>query len=142
MSMRSQYTYALSNDCFNLTDYATYENLGFSGVSAYNADNSGYIDNTNNDRTNYIRNNGIAVQHNIVISYPRCLTSKVRGLNNRNVKYFQIQYPQYAFEWCEERTRIPFVAVLMACNMCYNKRYDYLGLLVERRQSCNYFGWN
>ncbi|MBS6504476.1 MAG: radical SAM protein, partial [Veillonella sp.] len=101
----SQYTYALSNDCFNLTDYATYENLGFSGVSAYNADNSGYIDNTNNDRTNYIRNNGIAVQHNIVISYPRCLTSKVRGLNNRNVKYFQIQYPQYAFEWCEERTR-------------------------------------
>ena len=26
----SQYTYALSNDCFNLTDYATYENLGFS----------------------------------------------------------------------------------------------------------------
>ena len=46
----SQYTYALSNDCFNLTDYATYENLGFSGVSAYNADNSGYIDNTNNDR--------------------------------------------------------------------------------------------
>ncbi|ETJ31084.1 Radical SAM protein, partial [human gut metagenome] len=56
----SQYTYALSNDCFNLTDYATYENLGFSGVSAYNADNSGYIDNTNNDRTNYIRNNGIA----------------------------------------------------------------------------------
>ena len=101
----SQYTYALSNDCFNLTDYATYEKLGFSGVSAYNADNSGYIDNTNNDRTNYIRNNGIAVQHNIVISYPRCLTSKVRGLNNRNVKYFQIQYPQYAFEWCEERTR-------------------------------------
>lgn len=101
----SQYTYALSNDCFNLTDYATYENLGFSGVSAYNADNSGYIDNTNNDRTNYIRTNGIPVKHNIVISYPRRLTSKVRGLNNRNVKYFQIQYPQYAFEWCEERTR-------------------------------------
>ena len=101
----SQYKYSLSNDCFNLTDYATYENLGFSGVSAYNADNSGYIDNTNNDRTNYIRNNGIAVQHNIVISYPRCLTSKVRGLNNRNVKYFQIQYPQYAFEWCEDSTR-------------------------------------
>jgi len=101
----SQYTYSLSNDCFNLTDYATYENLGFSGVSAYNADNSGYIDNTNNDRTNYIRNNGIAVQHNIVISYPRRLTSKVRGLNNRNVKYFQIQYPQYAFEWCEDSTR-------------------------------------
>lgn len=101
----SQYTYSLSNDYFNLTEYATYENLGFSGVSAYNADDSGYIDNTNNDRTNYIRNNGIAVQHNIVISYPRCLTSKVRGLNNRNVKYFQIQYPQYAFEWCEDSTR-------------------------------------
>ena len=63
------------------------------------------VDNTNNDRTNYIRTNGIPVKHNIAISYPRCLTSKVRGLNNRNVKYFQIQYPQYAFEWCEERTR-------------------------------------
>ena len=101
----SQYTYALSNDCFNLTDYATYENLGFSGVSAYNADNSGYIDNTNNDRTNYIRNNGIAVQHNIVISYPRRLTSKVRGLNNRNLLYFAELYPQYSISWCEESTR-------------------------------------
>lgn len=101
----SQYTYSLSNDYFNLTEYATYENLGFSGVSAYNADNSGYIDNTNNDRTNYIRNNGIAVQHNIVISYPRRLTSKVRGLNNRNVLYFAELYPQYSIRWCEESTR-------------------------------------
>lgn len=101
----SQYTYALSNDCFNLTDYATYENLGFSGVSAYNADNSGYIDNTNNDRTNYIRTNGIPVKHNIVISYPRRLTSKVRGLNNRNVLYFAELYPQYSISWCEESTR-------------------------------------
>jgi len=98
----SQYTYSLSNDCFTLTEFTTYGNLELSRV---NADNSGYIDNTNNDRTNYIRNNGIAVQHNIVISYPRRLTSKVRGLNNRNVKYFQIQYPQYAFEWCEDSTR-------------------------------------
>ena len=87
---------------FSLIEDATYGSLKLSRV---NVDNSGCIDNTNNDRTNYIRNNGIAVQHNIVISYPRCLTSKVRGLNNRNVKYFQIQYPQYAFEWCEERTR-------------------------------------
>ena len=82
MSMCSQYTYSLSNDCFTLTEFTTYGNLELSRV---NADNSGYIDNTNNDRTNYIRNNGIAVQHNIVISYPRRLTSKVRGLNNRNV---------------------------------------------------------
>ena len=101
----SQYKYSLSNDCFNLTDYATYENLGFSGVSAYNADNSGYIDNTNNDRTNYIRTNGIPVKHNIVISYPRRLTSKVRGLNNRNVLYFAELYPQYSISWCEESTR-------------------------------------
>lgn len=101
----SRYTYSLSNDCFNLTEYATYENLGFSGVSAYNADNSGYIDTTNNDRTNYIRNNGIAVQHNIVISYPRRSTSKVRGLNNRNVLYFAELYPQYSIRWCEESTR-------------------------------------
>lgn len=98
----SQYKYSLSNDCFNLTEYATYENLGFSRV---NADNSGCIDNTNNDRTNYIRNNGIAVQHNIVISYPRRLTSKVRGLNNRNVLYFAELYPQYSISWCEESTR-------------------------------------
>ncbi len=39
------------------------------------------------------------------ITYPRRLTSKVRGLNNRNVEYFQNQYPQYAFEWCEDSTR-------------------------------------
>ncbi len=39
------------------------------------------------------------------ITYPRRLTSKVRGLNNRNVKYFQNQYPRYAFEWCEDSTR-------------------------------------
>ncbi|MDU1396974.1 MAG: radical SAM protein [Veillonella parvula] len=57
------------------------------------------------DRTNYIRNNGIAVQHNIVISYPRRLTSKVRGLNNRNVLYFAELYPQYSISWCEESTR-------------------------------------
>ena len=98
----SQYTYSLSNDCFTLTEFTTYGNLELSRV---NADNSGYIDNTNNDRTNYIRNNGIAVQHNIVISYPRRLTSKVRGLNNRNVLYFAELYPQYSISWCEESTR-------------------------------------
>ena len=98
----SQFKYLISNDCFSLIEDATYGSLKLSRV---NVDNSGCIDNTNNDRTNYIRTNGIPVKHNIAISYPRCLTSKVRGLNNRNVKYFQIQYPQYAFEWCEERTR-------------------------------------
>lgn len=59
-----------------------------------------------------IRNNGIAVQHNIVISYPRRLTSKVRGLNNRNVKYFQIQYPQYAIlNGAKIAREIPFCCI-------------------------------
>ena len=98
----SQYKYSLSNDCFNLTEYATYENLGFSRV---NSDNTGCKDKTNNDKTNYIGNNGIAIKHNIIISYPRSLTSKVRGLNNRNVLYFAELYPQYSIRWCEESTR-------------------------------------
>ena len=98
----SQFKYLISNDCFSLIEDATYGSLKLSRV---NVDNSGYIDNTNNDRTNYIRNNGIAVQHNIVISYPRRLTSKVRGLNNRNLLYFAELYPQYSISWCEESTR-------------------------------------
>ena len=98
----SQYKYSLSNDCFNLTEYATYENLGFSRV---NADNTGCKDKTNNDKTNYIGNNSIAIKHNIIISYPRSLTSKVRGLKNRNVLYFAELYPQYSISWCEESTR-------------------------------------
>ena len=98
----SQYKYLISNDSFSLIEDAPYGSLKLSRI---NADNSGCIDNTNNDRTNYIRNNGIAVQHNIVISYPRSLTSKVRGLKNRNVLYFAELYPQYSISWCEESTR-------------------------------------
>ncbi|WP_302498714.1 elongator complex protein 3 [uncultured Veillonella sp.] len=98
----SQYKYSLSNDCFNLTEYATYENLEFSRV---NADNTGCKDKTNNDKTNYIGNNSIAIKHNIIISYPRSLTSKVRGLKNRNVLYFAELYPQYSISWCEESRR-------------------------------------
>lgn len=98
----SQYKYSLSNDCFNLTEYATYENLGFSRV---NADNTGCKDKTNNDKTNYIGNNSIAIKHNIIISYPRSLTSKVRGLKNKNVLYFAELYPQYSISWYEESTR-------------------------------------
>ena len=98
----SQYKYSLSNDCFNLTEYATYENLGFSRV---NANNTGCKDKTNNDKTNYIGNNSIAIKHNIIISYPRSLTSKVRGLKNRNVLYFAELYPQYSISWCEESRR-------------------------------------
>ncbi|MDU3190041.1 radical SAM protein [Veillonella parvula] len=78
----SQYKYLISNDCFSLIEDATYGSLKLSRV---NVDNSGCIDNTNNDRTNYIGNNSIAIKHNIIISYPRSLTSKVRGLKNRNV---------------------------------------------------------
>ena len=98
----SQYKYSLNNDYFNLTEYATYENLEFSRV---NADNTGCKDKTNNDKTNYIGNNSIAIKHNIIISYPRSLTSKVRGLKNRNVLYFAELYRQYSISWCEESTR-------------------------------------
>lgn len=44
-------------------------------------------------------------KHRILISYPRNLTSKVRGLKNRNILYFQETYPQFSIEWCEDSTR-------------------------------------
>ena len=44
-------------------------------------------------------------KHRIVISYPRSLTSKVRGLKNRNILYFQEMYPQFSIDWCEDSTR-------------------------------------
>ena len=45
------------------------------------------------------------MQNRIVISYPRSLTSKVRGLKNRNILYFQETYPQFSIDWCEDSTR-------------------------------------
>lgn len=45
------------------------------------------------------------MQNRIVISYPRSLTSKVRGLKNRNILYFQETYPQFNINWCEDSTR-------------------------------------
>ena len=42
---------------------------------------------------------------NISIFYPRSLTSKVRGLKNRNVLYFKDLYPQCNINWYEDRTR-------------------------------------
>lgn len=45
------------------------------------------------------------IKHRIVISYPRSLTSKVRGLKNRNILYFQEAYPQFNIDWCEDSTR-------------------------------------
>ena len=44
-------------------------------------------------------------KHKIRISYPRSLTSKVRGLKNRNILYFQETYPQFSIDWCEDSTR-------------------------------------
>lgn len=44
-------------------------------------------------------------KHRILISYPRNLTSKVRGLKNRNILYFQETYPQFSIDWCEDSTR-------------------------------------
>ena len=42
---------------------------------------------------------------NVSIFYPRSLTSKVRGLKNRNIVYFQKKYPHLNMNWCEDSTR-------------------------------------
>ena len=42
---------------------------------------------------------------NISIFYPRSLTSKVRGLKNRNMLYFQEKYPHININWYEDSTR-------------------------------------
>ena len=55
-------------------------------------------------RTHANNTNKLA-KHKIQISYPRNLTSKVRGLKNRNILYFQETYPQFSIEWCEDNTR-------------------------------------
>ena len=55
-------------------------------------------------RTHTNNTNKLA-KHKILISYPRNLTSKVRGLKNCNILYFQETYPQFSIEWCEDSTR-------------------------------------
>lgn len=55
-------------------------------------------------RTHANNTNKLA-KHTILISYPRNLTSKVRGLKNCNILYFQETYPQFSIEWCEDSTR-------------------------------------
>ena len=55
-------------------------------------------------RTHANNTNKLA-KHKILISYPRNLTSKVRGLKNRNILYFQETYPQFNIDWCEDSTR-------------------------------------
>ena len=42
---------------------------------------------------------------NISVFYPRSLTSKVRGLKNRNMLYFQEKYPHININWYEDSTR-------------------------------------
>ena len=55
-------------------------------------------------RTHANNTNKLA-KHKILIFYPRNLTSKVRGLKNRNILYFQETYPQFSIDWCEDSTR-------------------------------------
>ena len=55
-------------------------------------------------RTHANNTNKLA-KHTILISYPRNLTSKVRGLKNCNILYFQETYPQFSIDWCEDSTR-------------------------------------
>lgn len=54
---------------------------------------------------NHTNNTNKLAKHKILISYPRNLTSKVRGLKNRNILYFQEIYPQFSIDWCEDSTR-------------------------------------
>ena len=49
------------------------------------------------EHTEYFRN----PIRTITISYPRCLTSKVRGLKKRNVTYFERAYEYITFTWRE-----------------------------------------
>lgn len=53
----------------------------------------------------HANNTNKLMKHKILISYPRNLTSKVRGLKNRNILYFQETYPQFSIDWCEDSTR-------------------------------------
>lgn len=53
----------------------------------------------------HVNNIDRLMQNRIVISYPRNLTSKVRGLKNRNILYFQEKYPQFSIDWYEDSTR-------------------------------------
>ena len=53
----------------------------------------------------HANNTNKLMKHKILISYPRNLTSKVRGLKNRNILYFQETYPQFSIDWCEDNTR-------------------------------------
>ena len=53
----------------------------------------------------YSDSGDILMKHKIVIFYPRSSTSKVRGLKNRNILYFQETYPQFSIDWCEDSTR-------------------------------------
>ena len=53
----------------------------------------------------HVNNIDRLMKHRIVISYPRSLTSKVRGLKNRNILYFQETYPHLSIDWCEDSTR-------------------------------------
>lgn len=55
-------------------------------------------------RTHANNTNKLA-KHTILISYPRNLTSKVRGLKNRNILYLQETYPQLNINWYEDSTR-------------------------------------
>ena len=54
---------------------------------------------------NVWRQQNISTALNISIFYPRSLTSKLRGLKNRNILYFKDLYPQYNINWYEDSTR-------------------------------------
>ena len=63
-----------------------------------------FIDEGMLQRNVWVQQN-ISTALNISIFYPRSLTSKVRGLKNRNVLYFKDLYPQCNINWYEDSTR-------------------------------------
>ena len=43
------------------------------------------------------------VIHKITVTYPRTFTSKVRGLKNRNIQYFEVSYSKIDWEWQQSK---------------------------------------
>lgn len=43
------------------------------------------------------------VIHKVTVTYPRTFTSKVRGLKNRNIQYFEVSYSKIEWEWQQSK---------------------------------------
>lgn len=57
--------------------------------------------------------------HKITVAYPRAFTSKVRGLNNRNIEYFGQEYEQIEWNW-KQKDSIAGVLHVMIDHILYS----------------------